>query len=66
MCSAVVAIIMLLRDLGFSGVLFMTVSCNRCHGNAVKGFRALCGISVTVVTNLDSPLFFTADLLVFV
>jgi hypothetical protein len=37
-----VAMIMLLRDFGPYGIIFMNACCyNRCHDNAVKGFWAL-------------------------
>jgi hypothetical protein len=33
---------LLLRDFGPYGKIFMNVCYIRCHGNAVKGFSALC------------------------
>jgi hypothetical protein len=40
MCVVItVAMVMLLRDFGSYGIIFMNVCCyNRCYGNAVKGF----------------------------
>jgi hypothetical protein len=38
---------LLLRNFGHYGKIFMNVCCyNRCHGNAVKGFLALCLLSI--------------------
>jgi hypothetical protein len=38
---------LLLRDYGPYGIIFMNVCCyNCCHGNSVKGFWALCLLSI--------------------
>jgi hypothetical protein len=44
MCVVItVAMVMLLMDFGPYEIIFINVCCyNRCHGNAVNGFWALC------------------------